>query len=172
MFASRHTKVIEIETEGTVVKTTIQRVSGATLDKAAQAKLGEYIAMMRGMNTEALQALAKLGDEAGEAAEALKRQKQEQDGEEPEPEAKPETELSDDEKLAKRRTKRADKYDVDTILVAGIRSWDAVDEKGAKIDKLKGIADLEKKERKLLHESIIDHTLGPVDAEDDKAPKG
>jgi len=104
----------------------IRKLSARSLDKASEIRQGSVVAMARGFGPELM---AVFRGDVG-----------------PQPERVAQTE---------RETVYAT-YDRDSVLVAGIESWDAKHADGKKMDLEEGIADLDEDSANALFHAIID----------------
>jgi len=159
MFTSRTRKDVKVEVGPEQYEVvTIRKISGVSLDKAAEAHRIDVINIVKGYGAELLGfSRAK----AAEKAEELPAPKPVEPVVEPEltPEQK-------EAQLKTRREARYGEYDRQLVLQAGIVSWS---DKDAKVN-AESIADLDDAISKLLCREILDLSLPAL--EDDSRLKG
>lgn len=144
MFASRVTKqVILTDESGEAVTVTIRKLSGGSLEKAAQAHQGQSLSNLRHMGGEIAQAFRQPIDFS--LMKQLEKQKTPEE----------------------QRREQYDQYDRTAILRAGVQSWTS------KVDVETGVDDLDEATMKLLFEEILELSLPPMDRKELEAiPKG
>jgi hypothetical protein len=135
MFASKITQDITVKDGDKDVKVTIRKLSGRSLQNASEARQITVARMARTMGAEMLQAVRD--------REAAKEKAQ---------------------KILDPAEARFQLYDRETVLVAGIASWDA------KEDVVEGVADLDEDTADAIFRAIV--TLSVPTEEERKAVRG
>lgn len=134
MFASRVKKDIVIkDDDGNDIKVKIRKLSGTSLDKAAEAYLISVTKMATGLGKEAATMFREAAKDEAASAEIKKKA----------------AEMTPAEK----RKKLFEGYDRDSVLVAGIESWES------DVPVLDGIKDLDKETCDLLKTAILDLSI-------------
>lgn len=147
MFARRVTEVVEIEdrSQGEVIRVTIRKLSGKTLQKASAMR-----------QSEVAQAAKDAGPDLLEMAQRHAAKL------EAEPEKKKEPTLEERERA------RYLGYDRQTVLQAGIDGWTGTDVKFSQ----QMVDDLDEQTCDLLHRRIINLSLGDLEFEEARREEG
>lgn len=160
MFASRFKKEVRVEVEPDVYEVvTIRKLSGVSLEKAAEAHRMTVIQTVKVYGSELLgfarERSAELKERKAAEAEAAPAPVPV-----PVPEPEPVVELTPEQKAAALKVQqeaRYGEYDKQLVLQAGIVSWTAPEKVNPE-----NIADLDEKVSTLLFREILDASLPPL----------
>jgi hypothetical protein len=148
MFAKQIQKEVTVGEE--IVK--IRKLSGKSLQKAREAQRSSQVQNVREIGPEMIK--------------AFRAEKAEAEAKAAEPVVETITEPTKEELAAARKASFAE-FDRETVLVGGIVSWTAKDEKNKAIPvNADNIGELDEETSELLHNEILDLSLPPVNAEE------